>query len=398
MLGAPEALEAVTRALASGAADPAEAVARVDRFVTSRVGFRQMRGDGDRGDVWDEARLVEALCAAVGQREAALTVAARAVDVGRLIRLADGPDRRALIAQLEKTAAVSVGPSPYRPVGVPLTKHAQEQVELPVMGGVEVRAVDINPDADDTLLLVHGHGARIEEYEQLIDATLDIAGDAARVIVFDLPGCGYSDKPRAAYSIAAYETVLISFVEALGVSRCVVAGGGLGGNLTLRLALHHPQIVRGAVAWSVAGWGEKRRLLSWGARALASAPPCVFWKVVGRQVPEQFSTDFDDRDRLIAADLSYRREVYEPGYHDAYFHIAADQVGTSMLARAHEIEPPVTLLAGAEDEGPLGIPGAVQRLAEVMGVEAHLLEGGYALNHERPDELAGYLRAALATR
>jgi len=273
------------------------------------------------------------------------------------------------------------------------TELPQRRVELPVMGGVEVRYVDVNPGASKTLLLLHGHGSRVEEVESLIYAL----GDEVRVLAFDLPGCGDSDKPDVHYSIAGYEEVVAAFLAKLEVSRCVLAGGGLGGNLTLRVACRRPQLVARAVAWSVAGWGKKKRGLAVGARLLVHAPAFVFWRVVERQIPEQYSKDFAERERFIREDLDYRREVYGRAYHRAYFQIAADQVGTSMLSRAREIEPPVTLLAGAKDDGPLGIPGAVQHLADVMGVEAHMLESGYALHQEQPAQLADYIRAELAS-
>lgn len=380
--------------------DATAMAARVDAWVTSREGFSSLLRGRYRitidGSEWDETRLAEELANAIvdevdepGRALAAGgAVADRAVDVGKVVSLSDGPARRDLVRRLEAVAPLTVGPSPYRPVKVPVTKHPQRQITLPVMGGVDVRCVVVSPSADRTLLLLHGHGERIEEHEALIDA-LD---GAARIVAIDLPGCGYSDKPDTDYSILGYEPVIVSALDVLGISRCAVAGGGLGGNLALRLAYRYPLIVERAAAWSVAGWGETNPLLATAARAFAGAPSFLYWTVAERQLEEQLREGLPNRARLIGEALGYRREVYERAYQKAYFQIASDQVGTSMREHATAIEPPVSLLAGAADTGELNIRAAVEDLAAAMGVEPTIMEGaGYALALERPKELASHL-------
>ena len=59
-----------------------------------------------------------------------------------------------------------------------------------------------------------------------------------RVIAFDLPGCGRSDKPAGArYFAPALAQFLIELVEALGVRGCDVVGNSMGGYLCMRAAL-----------------------------------------------------------------------------------------------------------------------------------------------------------------
>jgi len=392
-------LEAAARDLASGDSDRAQTARAVDRFVTSRDGFRQLLKGRYRidpaGDEWDKRRLADELTRAVGDRAAAEMVAGRAVDAGRVVSFSDGPARRDVLRELKRTAPICAGPSPCRPVTVAVTRHPQRQLELPVLGRVEVRAVDVRAGDESgeerTVLLLHGHGSRLEENEALIDAL----SDAARVIAFDLPGCGYSEKPDVDYSILGYEPVIVALLDELEVSRCVVAGGGLGGNLALRLSYRYPLIVEHAVAWSIAGWGDTKPFLSGAARALAGGPAFAFWAAAKRQLDEQLREGLEERERLFEEELEYRREVYEPNYQRAYFQIAADQVGTSMLENAGAIEPPVTLLAGEHDRGRLNIRGAVERLAEAMGIEANLVDSGYGLVRERPEAVASHILAAL---
>ena len=50
------------------------------------------------------------------------------------------------------------------------------------------------PDAAQTVVLLHGNGTMAEEFE--ISGLADLAAQRYRVIAFDRPGFGHSDRPR----------------------------------------------------------------------------------------------------------------------------------------------------------------------------------------------------------
>ena len=124
-------------------------------------------------------------------------------------------------------------------LGVHITRHQQHQAEV---NGLRLRYIDVGPHdpSERPLLMIHGHTSRIEEYEELVE----VLSQSRRVLVVDLPGCGFSDKPDRPYSLKFYEDTLLGFLDHLGVGAVDLAGGSLGGNLVLRLGAREPMSVR----------------------------------------------------------------------------------------------------------------------------------------------------------
>jgi pimeloyl-ACP methyl ester carboxylesterase len=96
--------------------------------------------------------------------------------------------------------------------------------------GIHVREAG----AGAPLLLVHGLMTTSYSWRYVIEPL----AQARRVIAFDLPGCGRSDKPAGArYFAPALATFLVELVDALGVRGCDVVGNSMGGYLCMRAAL-----------------------------------------------------------------------------------------------------------------------------------------------------------------
>ena len=118
-----------------------------------------------------------------------------------------------------------------RPVRVRATKY--EQRDATVLGDLRLRYIDVRPDAErgPPVVLLHGIASRLEEYEELVD----LLRTGRRVIAMDLPGNGYSDKPDRPYTLALLEDAVLGQLDHLAIAHADLAGGSLGGNLTLRL-------------------------------------------------------------------------------------------------------------------------------------------------------------------
>lgn len=104
--------------------------------------------------------------------------------------------------------------------------------------------------ANTPLVLVHGLGARGEDWSSMIPA---LAAAGFHVYAPDLPGYGRSSKPDASYSISMEEAAVVSFMRAVHVSRADVGGWSMGGWITLKLALDHPELVNRVVVYDSAG-------------------------------------------------------------------------------------------------------------------------------------------------
>lgn len=101
------------------------------------------------------------------------------------------------------------------------------------------------------LVLVHGIGDSSATWETVFPAL------ARRhlVIAPDLLGHGYSDKPRADYSVAAYANGVRDLLGVLGLGRVTLVGHSLGGGVAMQFAYQYPDRVERLVLVDSGGAG-----------------------------------------------------------------------------------------------------------------------------------------------
>lgn len=91
------------------------------------------------------------------------------------------------------------------------------------------------------LILIHGYTASVYVWQTVAPI---LATNGLRVFALDLPGFGYSDKPRNFdYSIASQARIVERFMDRLGLGRPVVVGSSYGGAVAMMLALDYPERV-----------------------------------------------------------------------------------------------------------------------------------------------------------
>ena len=96
------------------------------------------------------------------------------------------------------------------------------------------------------LIMFHGMGALIQDL--LGSGLIDRAAERFRVIAFDRPGYGYSDRPRVGrWTPEAQMELARAAVAKLGVERPLVLGHSWGTLPALAWALDHPNEVAGLV-------------------------------------------------------------------------------------------------------------------------------------------------------
>src|SRR5690606_39053033 len=95
------------------------------------------------------------------------------------------------------------------------------------------------------VLFVHGWAPSSRMWTRLI-AQL---APRFRCWSLDLPGCGDSDKPEAAwYSIPNFTRLLHEFIHLHALTHARVAGASMGGMIVLNLAASHPVVAARRVA------------------------------------------------------------------------------------------------------------------------------------------------------
>ena len=168
---------------------------------------------------------------------------------------------------------------------------------------VEVNGLDIfyreaGPTAAPTVLLLHGFPSSSHRFRNLIPAL------AAKyhVIAPDYPGFGQSSAPAVAdfeYTFANLANVVEGFTDQLGLASYVLYMQDYGGPVGMRLAIRHPERVRGIVVQnavvSIEGWHPEN-----------TAPLQAYWKA---RTPE---TEAPVRDIITAEGTKWQYVTGEP--------------------------------------------------------------------------------------
>ncbi|MCR6478194.1 alpha/beta hydrolase [Variovorax sp. ZS18.2.2] len=131
------------------------------------------------------------------------------------------------------------------------TGEARQFVKLP-LGTMHVRV--LGPADGPVVLLVHGGvigGFAFEKWQRpLVDA-------GYRVVIPDLLGYGFSDRPDMNYDRDFYAAQIAQLLDALDIRAPVdIVGASLGGAVVTAFAASHPQRLRSVVLVAPAGGGR----------------------------------------------------------------------------------------------------------------------------------------------
>ncbi|SEO27534.1 Pimeloyl-ACP methyl ester carboxylesterase [Salinihabitans flavidus] len=100
------------------------------------------------------------------------------------------------------------------------------------------------------LVLIHGSSGNLRDFTHRLTERL---APHFRVIAFDRPGLGYSDRiDRNGASIVQQARLLSLAAEQLGAETPIVLGHSYGGAVALAWAVHHPDRIAGLVPLSAA--------------------------------------------------------------------------------------------------------------------------------------------------
>jgi pimeloyl-ACP methyl ester carboxylesterase len=266
--------------------------------------------------------------------------------------------------------------------------------------GVRLHMIDTG-GSGPAVILLHGNGVTLADME--ISGLVARAARRRRVVAFDRPGFGYSERPRGvAWTPAVQADLIAGALERMGIEQAVVVGHSWGSMVALALALDHPRLVQGLVLLSGHYFPTPR------ADAPFFIPPAIpvigdvvrhtIAPLIGRlikrsvlrkvfapqPVPRHFSAQFP-------VDLSLR-----PGQIRASLEeLALLAPSTAAVSRRYmDLSIPVTIMAGTADR--LADPRRQSaRLHETIR-HSHLilLPGvGHMLHHVAPDEVVDAIEA-----
>lgn len=101
---------------------------------------------------------------------------------------------------------------------------------------------------EPTLILLHGFGGSLEEWEPVAPHL------PGRVVRLDLVGYGASDRPPISYDLETQRRYLIAFMDALEIPRATLVGRSMGASLAAWTAAHSPDRIEAVVLSAPSGY------------------------------------------------------------------------------------------------------------------------------------------------
>ena len=109
-----------------------------------------------------------------------------------------------------------------------------------------VRLHYVERGSGEPIVLLHGNGSMIQDFQS--SGLVDLAASKYRVIVFDRPGYGHSNRPRnTIWTPEAQADLIHDALAQLGIERATVLGHSWGCSVAVALAHKYPDLVGGLV-------------------------------------------------------------------------------------------------------------------------------------------------------
>ena len=121
-------------------------------------------------------------------------------------------------------------------------------VKTTKIDGSKIRYFEVGT-SKETLLLLHGLGASAERWQEVIP----LFAKKFRVIVPDLIGFGYSDKPMIDYTTDYFAEFVSKFVNEIGIKKMNIIGSSLGGQIAAESMINYDVNVKKLVLVSPSG-------------------------------------------------------------------------------------------------------------------------------------------------
>jgi pimeloyl-ACP methyl ester carboxylesterase len=315
------------------------------------------------------------------------------------VRLTAGgtsPRTRRSVSARAGVAAAAVGALTAAAVVNHLAAKRAERRNPPAGRFVTVEGVRLHyldQGQGPTLVLIHGNGVTSQDY--VLSGLFERLSRSYRVIAFDRPGFGYSERPRSRpWSADDQARLILNALSVLDVPEAVLVAHSWGTLVALRAELAAPERIRGLVLMSGYYWPTARLdapLL--GGPAIPGVGDVMRFTVsplLGRlmtplalkqmfspaKVPESFRRGF-------ASDMSLRPSQLRATAADtAMMPLEAGKLAPQLKG----VVGPVLVLSG-EGDRIVSCDHQSRRLAtELLGGQIEVVAGaGHMVHHTAPD-------------
>lgn len=253
------------------------------------------------------------------------------------------------------------------------------------------------------LCLLHGLGSSALAWSRAMPSL----AMKRRVLAFDLPGCGDSDKPHRRFGLGAYADIVFSALEHLGVPAAPWAGHSMGAQISMVAALARPEAIPALSLVSPAGIERFSKIERWMLEKGVTRD----W--VRKQNPRQLKQALELAFHRVPAEADWllqRRLDLKGAALLGYAYAFSGGVQAMLEAPVHqhlgELSMPTQVLFGAEDRlvpnrmmHPMLSPRRLLQTAtkRIPRSDAQLIpETGHLLPFEAPHRVAAELLGFLS--
>jgi pimeloyl-ACP methyl ester carboxylesterase len=268
--------------------------------------------------------------------------------------------------------------------------------------GQQVHYRDQGERGGPAIILIHGANSSLQTWEPVVKSL----GTDYRVVTLDLPGHGLTGAtPDTDYSAEGMMAAVDVVAAKLGLDHFILGGNSMGGWVSWRYAIDHPDRVDALLLIDAAGMplrkGEKAPPSNVGFRVLEY--PFGRWlatQITPRMLVEQSLRGSVEKQAIVDEKMidRYWELLRFPGNREATVLRARMNREPAMAARVGEIKAPTLILFGDKDR--LINPSAAQTFNErIAGSEVVLLPGiGHLPMEEAPDATAAAIADFLKRR
>lgn len=258
--------------------------------------------------------------------------------------------------------------------------------------GVRLHYVEYG--SGEPLVLLHGNGAMAEDFE--LSGLPEAAATRYRVIMFDRPGYGYSDRPPTRKWTAMEQAKLLHQAsQRLGITRPIVLGHSWGTLVALAWALEYPNDVRSLVLLSGYYYPSKRpdtKLLATPALPLIgtlmrqTVSPLsgrLLWPAISKQIfsPAEVAPRFQNFPRW----LSLRPSQLLASAEESGMMVHSAKI---LSPRYRELKMPLLIMAGTQDRIADPAHNSERLHEELPHSLLRMKEGaGHMIHYAYPDEI-----------
>ena len=254
------------------------------------------------------------------------------------------------------------------------------------------------------VVLFHGNGTMIED--MLASGLLDELAQTNRVIAFDRPGFGHSDRPRSViWTPAAQARLFAEALQQLNVGAATIVGHSFGTMVAAALALDHAALVSRLVL--IGGYYYPTLRVDAAMAAPAAIP------VIGDAIRYTVSPLLGAAMKPVAERQMFAPAAVSSGWRTSFpfeMTLRPSQVrassaeaammvpaAASMASRLGELEMPVAIIAGKGDKIVDPEAQSVRLHAELAHSELILVEGaGHMVHHTATETVAKAVRKVSA--